>query len=448
MRGMSLPVVAPLRFLFLAILLIGVSSNVAVAQDGAGEEAASPSSPAAEAAMPSATDQDGEGLIDVADLKVAILPLRKAELEAVANQWIARLQDKVAELSQAQLEARGLAGEEKAAAEQRIAELTTERGSIINRVRVVLQSLEAKGGDVAEHEAYVDAVAGITIQADDASALWTTFMTWLKSDEGGRQVGLNIIYFVATLIIVWIIAAIIGAIVSRALARVKKTSSLLRTFLAGLARKIVWVVGIVIAISMLGFDIGPLVAAIGAAGLVIGFALQGTLSNFASGILILMYRPYDVGDVVNVAGGVAGTVSSMTLVSTTIKSFDNQCIVVPNNSIWGDVITNVTAENTRRIDMVFGISYADDIDRAREILLDILNSHEKVLKDPEPNVRMHEMADSSVNFICRPWTLTSDYWSVYWDVQRTVKQRFDAEGISIPFPQRDVHIHQAEPSNA
>ena len=443
MRRFGFSAMAWLRpVLLLWLLAVGASVAFAQADPDAPpaeeEQTAQPDVPTAEAAMPGNAEQEG-ALIEPSDLKLAILPLRKPELESVAEEWIAWLQAKVAELSQAQLVARGLTGDEKAA---------TERGAIINRVRVVLESLEAKGGDIAEMDAYVAAVSGLAVQAEDAGALWTTFMTWLKSDEGGRAVGMNIIYFVATLLIVWIIAAILGAITARALRRVKKTSALLREFLSGLVRKIVWVVGIVVAISMLGVDIGPLVAAIGAAGLVIGFALQGTLSNFASGILILMYRPYDVGDVINVAGGVSGTVNSMTLVSTTIKSFDNQCIIVPNNSIWGDVITNVTAENTRRIDMVFGISYADDIDRARDILLDIITSHEKVLKDPEPNVRMHELADSSVNFIVRPWTLTTDYWGVYWDIQRAVKQRFDAEGISIPFPQRDVHIHQAEPAGA
>jgi small conductance mechanosensitive channel len=134
----------------------------------------------------------------------------------------------------------------------------------------------------------------------------------------------------------------------------------------------------------------------------------------------------------------------MTLVSTTIATFDNQQIVVPNNSIWGNVIKNITGKPIRRVDLVFGISYSDDIDKARSILEEIISSHEKTLDDPAPMVRMHEMADSSVNFIARPWAKTADYWDVYWDVQRTVKQRFDAEGITIPFPQRDVHVFQEQ----
>ena len=185
---------------------------------------------------------------------------------------------------------------------------------------------------------------------------------------------------------------------------------------------------------------GPLLAAIGAAGLVIGFALQGTLSNFASGIMIMVYRPFDVGDVIS-AAGTTGKVIGMNLVTTLVRTFDNQSIFIPNNKVWGDVITNVTANPTRRVDMKFGIGYGDDIERAREVLLEVVTSHEKVLADPAPVVQVGELGDSSVNFIVRPWSRTEDYWEVFWDVTREVKARFDAEGISIPFPQRDLHVH-------
>jgi small conductance mechanosensitive channel len=192
---------------------------------------------------------------------------------------------------------------------------------------------------------------------------------------------------------------------------------------------------------MLGINVGPLLAAIGAAGFIIGFAFQGTLSNFAAGIMILIYRPHDVGDFVDI-GGTFGIVDAMTIVSTTLMTLDNQKVVVPNNMIWGDKITNVTGRDTRRVDMVFGIGYSDDIAKAQSILEEIVLKHEAILKDPEPVVRVHELADSSVNFVVRPWVKTENYWDVYWDITRTVKERFDAEGVSIPFPQRDVHMHQ------
>jgi len=196
-----------------------------------------------------------------------------------------------------------------------------------------------------------------------------------------------------------------------------------------------------VALSMLEINIGPLLAAIGAAGFIVGFALQGTLSNFAAGIMILVYRPYDIGDLVDI-GGTFGTVEAMTIVSTTLRKLDNQKVIVPNNKIWGDIVTNVTGTSKRRVDMMFGIGYSDDIAKAQKILEEILANHEAILKDPEPVVRVHELGDSSVNFVVRPWVETDNYWDVYWDITRSVKERFDAEGVSIPFPQRDVHLHQ------
>ena len=204
---------------------------------------------------------------------------------------------------------------------------------------------------------------------------------------------------------------------------------------------ITWIaLGILIGLSQLGISLGPLLAGLGIAGFVIGFALQDTLSNFASGMMILFYRPFDVGDVVEV-GGVFGTVSHMSLVNTTILTLDNQTLVVPNNKIWGDVIKNLNSQRQRRVDMMFGISYGDDIPQTEQVLHDIVTSHEKVLRDPEPMIHLHELGDSSVNFIVRPWVKSEDYWTVYWDITREVKIRFDAEGISIPFPQRDVHFY-------
>lgn len=208
-----------------------------------------------------------------------------------------------------------------------------------------------------------------------------------------------------------------------------------------ISRKAVFIVGFVVALSMLEVNVGPLLAAIGAAGFIMGFALQGTLSNFAAGIMILIYRPYDVGDLVDVAG-MLGKVDAMTIVSTTLRKPDNQKVVIPNNMIWGDIITNITGTSKRRVDLVFGIGYSDDMAKAQKVLEEILANHEAILKDPAPVVKVHELADSSVNFVVRPWVKTENYWDVYWDITRSVKERFDAAGVSIPFPQQDVHMHQ------
>jgi small conductance mechanosensitive channel len=220
-------------------------------------------------------------------------------------------------------------------------------------------------------------------------------------------------------------------------------STLLRDILVSLSGGMVMVFGILVALSQIGISLGPMLAGLGVAGFIVGFALQDTLGNFASGGMILIYRPYDVDDFVEVAGA-SGLVKKMTLVSTTIVTFDNQTLVIPNSKIWGDVIKNVTHQRVRRVDMEFGIGYGDDIEKAERVLKSVVEEHDKILPKPEPLIVVNSLGDSSVNIAVRPWVRTEDYWSVYWDLTRTVKLRFDREGISIPFPQRDVHFYREE----
>lgn len=220
-------------------------------------------------------------------------------------------------------------------------------------------------------------------------------------------------------------------------------STLLKDTMLSLTGGAVMGIGILMALSQIGISLGPMLAGLGVAGFIIGFALQDTLGNFAAGGMILIYRPYDVDDFIEVAGA-SGLVKKMNLVSTTIATFDNQTLVVPNSKIWGDVIKNVTAQKVRRVDLLFGIGYSDDIPHAERVLKDIVANNDKVLEKPEPVVRLHELGESSVNFIVRPWVRTEDYWDVYWSITRAVKVRFDEEGISIPFPQRDVHHYNAQ----
>jgi small conductance mechanosensitive channel len=426
--------------------------------------------------------------IPVDELELLLKPLTKEELVVEAQGWMRLVAAKVAQISRSEIEVKQknreidkaggaaeavrAAGEdaeagaaapgekpdvEAADAAAREAEqqaeaktellesinvLREERTALIDRANVVLEALEAKGGDVEEHRLYLAAVSGIEVDVSDVSAVWHAVSGWLTSGEGGIRWAKNILLFIVTLIVFAILARILGKATQKALSVSRNLSDLLRDFTVKFVRRGTFLVGLMVAITMLEVNIGPVVAVIGAAGFIVAFALQGTLGNFASGLMILAYRPFDVGDVINVAG-VAGTVNSMNLVSTSIKTFDNQSVVVPNNSIWGSVITNVTGLDTRRVDMVFGISYSDDTAKAKSILEDILKSHPRVLDEPASVVRLHELGDSSVNFICRPWVKTADYWAVYWDVTDAAKQRFDEEGISIPFPQRDVHVYQA-----
>jgi len=223
-------------------------------------------------------------------------------------------------------------------------------------------------------------------------------------------------------------------------------SELLKDIFVSTSGGLVMIIGLLLALSQLGISIAPMLAGLGVAGFVIGFALQDTLGNFAAGAMILIYRPYDVEDLIEVAGA-SGFVKKMNLVSTTITTIDNQTLVVPNSKIWGDVIKNVTAQKVRRVDLEFGIGYGDDIEKAERVLDDVVSNHEMVLKKPETMIKLHTLGDSSVNFVVRPWVKTDDYWDVYWDITREVKLRFDREGISIPFPQRDVHLYSEQVSS-
>lgn len=348
------------------------------------------------------------------------------------------LEEKVKKIGEAEVELHTKVKEQLLANINRLRE---EQTALTDRVRIVIAALEDKGGDVTEYRQYVDAVSGLKVDVKDISATRAIILGWLRSPEGGLRWGKSILSFILIVLAAIILSAVLGRLTRRAVDMHKKCSDLLRDFLVNIVRKGVFVIGVVVALSMLGINIGPLVAGIGAIGFIVGFALQGTLGNFAAGLMILTHRPYDVGDVVQTAG-ITGFVQSMNLNTTTIKTFDNQVVVVPNGSIWGDNIINVTGSDTRRVDMMFGIGYGDDMGKAQGILEEILRSHPLVLDEPAPNVKLHELGDSSVNYICRPWTKTSDYWTVYWDVTRSVKERFDAEGVSIPFPQRDVHLFQ------
>ena len=329
----------------------------------------------------------------------------------------------------------------KTALIKHITDLMAERTVLIDRFNIVLAELDAKGGDRTEYDTYIKAISGIKVDVTDASATWTTITGWLMSAEGGLRLALNMIKFIVIVVVFYLLSIVAGKAAKKAFSKSQQFSTLLRDFLVLSARRLVLFIGLFVGLSALEINIGPVLAIIGAAGFVIAFALQNSLSNFASGLLMLIYRPFDIDDMIQVAGTL-GKVESMSLLSTQLRTPDNQLVIVPNNSVWGDVIINVTGITQRRIDLVFGIGYSDDIDKAQKILEEIVSAHELVLKEPEYKVKLHELADSSVNFICRPWVRPDDYWDVYWDITREVKRRFDAEGVSIPFPQTDVHLYQ------
>jgi small conductance mechanosensitive channel len=252
--------------------------------------------------------------------------------------------------------------------------------------------------------------------------------------------GLKIVIALLILFFGRIIAKLVSKIVGRLMERSKIDPTIIR-FVSSLTYIALIAFVIIAALGQLGIQTASFIAVVGAAGLAVGLALQGSLANFAAGFLMIIFKPFKVGDYIE-GGGVAGTVEEISIFTTILTSPDNKTIIVPNAKLTEDNIVNWTIKGTRRVDMVMGIGYGDDIDKARQVINDVLAAESRLLKDPAPLVAVVELADSSVNFVVRPWVKASDYWGVYFDLTEKMKKAFDANGISIPFPQRDVHVYE------
>ena len=257
--------------------------------------------------------------------------------------------------------------------------------------------------------------------------------------EIGSSISISLLMALAIIIIGRQLVKLILRLITVALEK-SNVEDTVRIFVTNLLNTLLMILVFIAAINQLGIETTSIIAVLGAAGLAIGLALQGSLSNFAAGILIVIYRPYKVGDYIE-AGNYAGTVKDIQIFSTVLKTPDNKIVVVPNGSIMNGSIVNYSDQDTRRIDLIIGCSYEDDIDKVRSVLEDIIKKEKRVLKDPKPQIAVTELADSSVNFIFRPWVKRVDYLPVYYSLLEEVKKRFDKEGISIPYPQSDVHIH-------
>ena len=253
--------------------------------------------------------------------------------------------------------------------------------------------------------------------------------------------GMRVIGALAVLSIGWVVAGVVRKATRRGLERSNVDGTLV-PFVAGLAYYLVLAFVVIAVLGLFGIPTASFVAVLGAAGLAVGLAMQGTLSNFAAGVMLLLFRPFKAGDYVE-AGGTAGSVVEVGIFSSTLKSPDNVKIVVPNSEVFGKVIKNYTGYDTRRLDLVMGISYDDDIGRAIETIRDVVSADERVHSEPEPLIAVAELADSSVNLVVRPWCAGSDYWPLRFDLTRRLKEALEGAGCSIPYPQRDVHLFQA-----
>jgi small conductance mechanosensitive channel len=421
-----------------------------------GQEEAAPEAEGSEAAAPEPVTT-GDPTIATDQLDFLVTPLTLADLEVEAEAWQELLKAKAAEVAEVEIalaelseeEAEAAEGEDPSAAdggdeaaEEEVSEekqalldqaagLRDERTALMDRFTVVIDEMESKGAaveTVEQYRQYVSAVSGIKVDVSDTEAAWGTIMGWVQSEEGGQRWARNMAIFVGIILASWLIAKVVGFLLGRALRATEATSTLLRRFLVKWVSRVIVAIGVVMALAALEVNIGPLLAAIGAAGFVIAFALQSTLSNIASGLMILTQRPFDVGDSIDVAG-ISGKVDSVDLFSTHVSTSDNKKLVVPNNSIWGNVITNATISEIRRLEFDFELSASEDPEEAQRVIEDIINGDERVLENPEPVIHIGRLSDASIGFVCWPWVKTEDYDAVRWDVIKQVRQRFDVEAI-------------------
>ena len=318
----------------------------------------------------------------------------------------------------------------------------------VTRLRGVVAQLDRLGGDTLEMRRTLieeqGSLALALVDTDIASVLYAEATTKLKDwlASSGVNTLLSVFLFIAILLAARWLAGVARRVTGRALRHSDQSiSQLLKETLISMAGTVVFLIGVLVALSQVGVSVTPMIAGLGVVGFIVGFALQDTLSNFASGAMILAYRPFDTGDFIS-AAEVEGTVKKMNLVNTTIVTIDNRVLIIPNSKIWGGVIMNFTGQHLRRTDVIYSVSYSEDLDHVQRVLEELIAADERFLTEPAPIVRVKQFSDSSIDFLVRAYARTEEFWETLWALNKAVKQRFDAEGITIPFPQRDVHMAQ------
>lgn len=375
----------------------------------------------------------------------------------------AQLQAALLEIAQGLSAVLGLARATQAAAEAQAAALpglasTGELLAVVDyRVRFLAESLQkvaalmrAEDMDTTAFDTQVIAAIGqIDSKLLNADVLKDLLQSWRDAArlwffEHGADALLKVLLFIAIILVTRRIANTAERILARSVESSRlKLSALAASLMLSVVKGLVMVIGVLFALSQIGFSLAPLLTGLGIAGFIVGFALQDSLSNFASGVLILIYRPYDVGDSVELGDGVSGKVGHMSLVNTTVTTFDNQTVVVPNNRIWQNVIRNGTAQHERRVDLEFRVPLDADIQAVEALLTEAATAHPKTLAEPAPTVRMNAVAPDALVFICRPWVRTPDYWDTYWELLASITASLRREGIEAPVPRQDVRLSHA-----
>lgn len=425
---------------FLAVLFC-LSIGWAIAQDTTVDNTEA-ELPEVVAALDAAKDPE----TTAKEMAIILVALTAPELSDVADVWQQHLRKLLEQTMRINIEIER-SGLEVTGTRDELAALTVQTRGMLDVYADVLAAWKRKGGveeDIKPHEDYLIAVRGELLRNIDIATLVGLAVSWLASWDGGLKLILEICGLILAIWAMAFVARFATRSTKRGLDKLDAVSKLLSDFIQRTVYWVTFAVGIVIVLGSFGVNITPAFAVFGGVSFILGFALQETLGNLASGLMLMVHKPFDTGDHVLIAG-CTGTVDHMSVVSTKIRTLDNQIISVPNSKIWGDVITNFTASPIRRIDLVFGIGYSDDTELAIKVLKDILSEHPKCLDHPKAEVFVGQLGDSSVNIFCRPWVKPEDYLKVSWDLTGKAKERFDKAGISIPFPQRDVHLFQERP---
>ncbi|MEY3868119.1 MAG: hypothetical protein RLZZ338_2010 [Cyanobacteriota bacterium] len=328
-----------------------------------------------------------------------------------------------------------------------VTELQSNRTAVVDRFNVVLEELERKGGDSKSYRQYIEAVSRVEVDVKDTQGVGVRLISWVKSEEGGLRWAGNIGKFVGIVLASGIVSQILGFVISKLL-KLSKTSKLMRQFTVVLINRGGIVVGILLALTALEVSLAPVLAVVGGASFIFAFALQSNLGNFASGLMIMVNKPFDVGDEVKI-GSLWGWVDSISLASTKIKGFGGQMFTVPNNTVWGDTIENLTTSETRKVAVGLRIGFEQDLTEIEKVLVDIFKSHPKILDNPEPSTFVFSIEDYYISLNASGWAKTDEFWSVSADIIRTIKKRFEQEGINIAaIPAQTILLPESDEKNS
>ncbi len=403
-----------------------------------------------EPAITAVTANDPNISIDL--LEVLLRPLPQENLQAEADAWFALLQAKAQEISNREAAIKRqqvpgeISGEVDTAKEQNVVTVTklkTEQSNLANRFTVVLDALDAKGGDTKNYRQYAAVVSGLEFDLTDAEGLGLRFTTWLTSPEGGIRLGVDLLKFAGILIAASFISPRLGQLTDSALTRVTSISNLFRGFVVMIVQRGALVVGALIALAAIGVNLGPILALVGGASFVLAFALQSNLGNFASGLMLLISKPFDVGDEVKVAGYWA-YVDSISLASTKLKDFGGNIVTLPNNTVWGGDIINYTHADIRKLQLPIHVKFTQDMDVIYKMWMEITAAHPKILKTPAPAwFPWNSNYNYYISIGLTAWSKTDDYWSAYVDLLKEVQQHLEELNIELAAPIQNIKVEQS-----